>query len=169
VGGVGSFTVDELQAVDVVSRSVPTSFDAITAPAAVVQKAAQWIAARQHPGSLLKSWQEEEADFAWLYDQALGLLVLPDTDRPRAGQLASKLIGLQNTDGSWYFGYHYLTGPAIDTPKDVGPIAWLVYALTHYYLQNGDSAAYRAALKAPPGWQSNNKPKQSLGHHRVES
>jgi hypothetical protein len=147
VGGLGSFTVDELQAVDVISRPVPANFETITAPTATVQIAAEWIAARQQPGGLLKSWQEEAADFSWLYDQALGLLVLSDTDRPRAGQLASQLVDLQNTDGSWYFGYHYLTGLPIDTPKDIGPIAWLVYALKHYALKSGDSAAEQAALK----------------------
>lgn len=145
VGGAGSFTVDELQAVNVVSRSVPAGFDTLTVPATPVQKAALWIAARQQPGGLLKSWQEEGADLAWLYDQALGLLVLSDTDPVRADSLASKLISLQNTDGSWYFGYHYLTGLPIDTPKDIGPIAWLVYALKHYALKSGDSAADQAA------------------------
>jgi hypothetical protein len=147
VGGVGSFTLDELQAVNVVSRSVPASFDTITIPATPVQKAAQWIAVRQQPGGLLKSWQEEAADYAWLYDQALGLLVLSNTDRPRASQLADKLVSLQNADGSWYFGYHFVTGLPIDTPKDIGPIAWLVYALKHYALKSGDSAADQAALK----------------------
>ena len=147
VGGVGSFTVDELQALNAAMRPIPDSFVTVTVPITIVPTAAQWIAARQQTGGLLKSWQEESADYAWLYDQALGLLVLSDTDRARADQLAGKLISLQNADGSWYVGYHYLTDLPIATLKDSGPIAWLVYALSQYSLKSGDMAAYQTAVK----------------------
>jgi hypothetical protein len=162
VGGVGSFTLDEVQALNAAARSVPTSFVTITVPITSVQQAAHWIAARQQPGGLLKSWQEEPADNAWLYDQALGLLVLADTDRARADQLAGKLIDLQNADGSWYAGYHYSNSQPISTAKDMGPIAWLVYALSRYSLKSGDSAAYQAAVQGGAWLATQQAPDGSL-------
>ena len=96
VGGVGSLIIDELQYLKVTTRTVPSDFEPVTVPPTVTQKAAAWIAARQQPSGLLQSWQEEypqypEKDFAWLYDQALGLIVLSETDLSKAGQLTTYL------------------------------------------------------------------------------
>lgn len=157
-GGTGSFILDDLAVVNISSRAVPTSFDPLPSSPAVTQaaqQAAAWVAARQQPSGLLKSWQEEVNDFSWLYDQALGLIVLSQTDIARAGALAAELHTLQNGDGSWYSGYHYNDGAAITNNKDIGPIAWLVYALTVYYPHEPDStkaeAAYQDARQGA-GW-----------------
>jgi hypothetical protein len=150
VGGIGSFIVDELQYLNIASRSVPAEYKFVTTSPDVAQKAAAWIAARQQPDGLLKSWQEESVDYAWLYDQALGLIVLSKTNLAAAAQLADKLHALQISDGSWYFGYHYLNDDPIETKKDIGPIAWTVYALALYsFLNNGPIAqqAYQDALE----------------------
>jgi len=146
VGGLGSFTIDELQYLNVASRTVPSDFEVVTANPTVTQQAATWIRDQQKPSGLLKSWQEESADDAWLYDQALGLIVLSETDCSRAAQLAAKLRALQNEDGSWYAGYDYSTTLPITTSKPVGANAWTVYALRHYCWMCNESMACQAAL-----------------------
>ena len=151
VGGLGSFTVDELQYLNVASRTVPSDFECVTANPTVTQQAATWVAGQQQPSGLLKSWQEEPADYAWLYDQALGLIVLCETDLHRAQQLATTLHSLQNDDGSWYAGYHYSTTLPITITKPVGANAWTVYALSYYYLKSCDPTAYQDA-KEGAGW-----------------
>ncbi len=163
-GGAGSFVVDELGYLDVASRTVSADFTVVTAALTVTQQAATWIGDRQQPGGLLKSWQEEPSDYAWLYDQALALIVLSETDMSRANQLAAKLHDLQNGDGSWYVGYHYVNDDPIETKKDVGPIAWLVYALTRYHLLNGDSAAYEDAREGAAWLATQQTPEGSLGY-----
>ncbi|MBZ0292534.1 MAG: terpene cyclase/mutase family protein [Anaerolineae bacterium] len=147
VGGSGSFTIDELQIDDLASRTVPSSFASVTVEPTVLGRAASWIGNQQQSGGLLKSWYEESLDYAWLYDQALGLIVLSETDSAKANQLANKLHSLQNGDGSWYYGYHYLTNSPIDTKKDIGPIAWTIYALMHYYFQNPAGVQAAAAYQ----------------------
>ena len=59
VGGVGSLIIDELQYLNVATRTVPSDFEPVTVPPTVTQKAAAWVAARQQPSGLLQSWQEE--------------------------------------------------------------------------------------------------------------
>ena len=150
LGGQGSFAVDELQYLKIASRNVPSDFDSLTPAPTIAQNAAEWIASRQQNNGFLESWSEEEVDLAHLYDQALGLIVLSGTDLARAHQLAAKLHELQNTDGSWYVSYHYLTNEPTGTkPTDqaVGAIAWAVYALTRYVSNSGDSIAYQDALE----------------------
>jgi hypothetical protein len=141
--------VDELQYLKTAGR-VPRDFEQVDASAAVTptRAAADWIAAQQESNGLLASWKEEqslpEKDFAWLYDQALGLLVLSETNPDAADKLAGALHQLQNADGSWYAGYRYtqpLTPTApITTTLPVGANAWIIYALARYG-QKGDSAA----------------------------
>jgi len=147
VGGFGSFSIDELQYLNVASRTVPSDFEFATASPTVTQQAADWIAVRQQDSGLLESWQEEAADYSWLYDQALGLIVLSETDLGRARLLATVLHTLQNGDGSWYGGYHFLSNDPIHTNKPVGANAWMVYALMYYYWVSGDPIAYQDALE----------------------
>jgi len=152
-GGFGSFTVDELQYLDIAGRDVPAGFEGVTAALTVTQQAAAWVADQWEDAGLLKSWHEESADFAWLYDQALGLIVLSETDPGRAKQLATTLHNLQNDDGSWYAGYHYnATSPIsrthwITTATPVGANAWTVYSLVYYFWKSGDTMAYQDALE----------------------
>jgi hypothetical protein len=162
-GGIGSFIVDELQGVNIGSRSVSASFEQLNPGTSAAQQAANWIAARQQAGGLLKSWQEEAADLSWLYDQAVGLLVLADTEPSRANQLAVKLLGLQNGDKSWYAGYHYLTDVPINTEKPIGANAWMVYALMQYSMKSGNSTAGQAARDGAAWLASLQQPNGNLG------
>ena len=98
-------------------------------------------------GGLLKSW-DEDASYAWLYDQALALLVLTKTRVSQARKLAETLQSLQNPDGSWYAGYDHLNNEPIDDPtRPVGAIAWLVYALSQYAFRCCSSSAFQTAKR----------------------
>ncbi|MGD9100810.1 MAG: hypothetical protein PVF45_10050, partial [Anaerolineae bacterium] len=100
--------------------------------------AAAWIASRQQPSGLVWSWEEETPGKAWLYDQALALIVLSETDMDRAATLAATLAGLQNMDGSWYDGYYAGSATPLTLNKWEGSVAWLVYALTRHVQAGGD-------------------------------
>ena len=152
VGGVGSLIIDELQHLSVAARTVPSDFEPVTLPPTVAHLAAAWVAARQQPSGLLQSWQEEypqdpAKDFAWLYDQALGLIVLSETDLSKASRLADALHIRQNPEGSWYDGYHFTTLTPANTVKPVGANAWLVFALMRYYSMSRNQTAYQDALE----------------------
>jgi hypothetical protein len=168
VGGIGSFAVDDIEYVEVATRTVPSDFEPVLIPPAVSQAAAACIAGLQRSGGLLQSWQEDypahaDRDFAWLYDQALGLLVLADADPARAGHLAAALDGLQNADGSWYNGYHFLTGGPVDTTsRPVGANAWAVYALLRYAQVSGDPVARQAGLRGAAWLAEQQRPDGSL-------
>lgn len=162
VGGLGSFAVDELQclSLNITSRTVPSDFEPITIAPTVTLKAADWISDQQQSGGLLKSWQEESWDSAWLYPQALGLIVLSDNHHPQAHKLANTLHVSQNLDGSWYAGYHYLTNIPITMEKPVGANAWTIYALKYYSWRTGvltaaqdawEGAEWLADLQRPDG------------------
>jgi hypothetical protein len=158
MGGTGSFIVDDLQILNLAGRTPPAVADTITVNATAINKAADWIAAHQQPSGLLASWPEqalllppEKREYAWLYDQALGLLVLSDRhqagDVTKARNLVDKLRMLQNADGSWFSGYDYVTSAAVNANKDIGPIAWLVYALVYYADRETDVGRAKAAYK----------------------
>jgi hypothetical protein len=137
VGGQGSFTVDAPQFLTLQARSVPTASAQITVEPTIAQRAAGWIATQVKQtaqGCLVKSWAEEEADLAWLYDQALALIVFTDTNLDQATCLANQLHALQNADGSWHSGYHYASQPvtSVEPTTPIGANAWTVYALAYY-------------------------------------
>ncbi|MBZ0281794.1 MAG: hypothetical protein K8L97_13730 [Anaerolineae bacterium] len=139
----GDFLIDQLQLVNLASRSIPSNFETVSISPAVRNAAAGWIAARQQPGGLLKSWQEESFNFAYTYDQGVALIVLANTDLPKARLLVERLRQLQNADGSWYHNYDYGTNtPVISAKRDIGPIAWIVLGLMRYYAlePDGDKA-----------------------------
>jgi len=151
-GGAGSLIVDELQYLNVADRAIPTGYEQATVPPAVLRKAALWVAARQQPRGLLQSWQEEylqdpSKDFAWLYDQALGLIVLSETDLPKADRLADAVHTLQDPGGWWYGGYHFTSMQPATAVKPVGANAWMVYALMRYYQRSGSQTARQDALE----------------------
>ena len=119
-----------------ISRTDPScnaAIESITVEPRVTEDAAEWIVGQLQETCLLKSWQEEEGDPAWLYDQALGLIVLTDTILDAAKCLADRLRVLQNTDGSWNSGYHATSTPITSIEpitQPVGSNAWTVYAIT---------------------------------------
>jgi hypothetical protein len=146
-GGEGSLIIDELQYLDIGSRLIYSKLDTIISDTFVTNNAARFILAQQQPDSLLKSWKEEESDFAWLYDQGIGLIVLSETNKTAAKKLAGKLIHLQNPDGSWYEGYNYVNDVPLSNLKPLGAIAWIIYGITYYYWCTSDTSARNSAVK----------------------
>jgi hypothetical protein len=138
IGGSGAVAFDGLQYLHSMSRTIPTAYEAVVVSPTRATRAAAWIASRQRPSGLVWSWQEETPGKAWLYDQALALLVLSKTDPVRATTLAATLAGLQNADGSWYDGYAADSKAPLTLNKWEGSVAWLVYALTRYVAAGGN-------------------------------
>jgi len=138
VGGAGAVAFDGLQYLNSMSRTIPTAYESVVASPTRAVSAATWIASRQQPSGLVWSWEEEVPGKAWLYDQALALIVLSETDMDQAAMLAAKLADLQNTDGSWYDGYWVGSAEPLTLNKWEGSVAWLVYALTRHVAAGGD-------------------------------
>lgn len=154
-GGAGRFAVDNVNAFNVRSRTVPDSFATTEENAAAAAMAATWLAGQQQPSGLLKSWAEEANDTAHIYDQALALLVfIQEGMWDEADALASGLATAQNGDGSWYKSYDAGNGalPCIHCHKWEGDIAWAVYALSRYLALGGTDPEARAARDGAAAW-----------------
>jgi hypothetical protein len=104
VGGLGSVAIDGLQYLHSMSRTIPTTFEPVVGSPTRAISAAHWISDQQQSSGLIVSWPEEPDRKAWLYDQALALIVLSRTDITRAATLAARIASIQNPDGSLYDG-----------------------------------------------------------------
>ncbi|MFL6293851.1 MAG: carbohydrate binding domain-containing protein, partial [Thermoanaerobaculia bacterium] len=137
-GGAGSLALDNLSAFNADARTVPAAFERVPAHPLAATAAADWIAGRQRPTGLVKSWEEEPACLAHLYDQALALLVfLREGLQNQADDLASFLAAQQNADGSWYRVRDCDSGAVLSTQIWEGDIAWTVFALSRYLTRGG--------------------------------
>lgn len=150
-GGAGAVAIDGLQYLHSMSRTIPTTYEAVVISPSRAASAAAWIAGRQQPSGLVWSWAEETPGKAWLYDQALALIVLSETDFAGATTLAETLADLQNPDGSWYEGYEVDSAAPLTSNKWEGSVAWLVYALTRYVAAGGE-AAYMTNAHSGAAW-----------------
>lgn len=105
-GGTGSLAIDNLNAYNVVSRTVPTDFSTATTNTVASTTAAQWLALQQQETGLLKSWAEESTCTAHTYDQALALIIFSHEGIwTQADAIVAGLVQAQNPDGSWYKSY----------------------------------------------------------------
>ena len=141
VGGSGAVAIDGLQYLYSMSRPIPTAFEPVIVSPTRAASAAGWIGSQQQQSGLVISWADEPDPKAWLYDQALALLVLAKTDSTKASLLAQRLAVLQNDDGSWYEGYQPDATDStmyLGNKKWEGSVAWLVYALSRYVDAGGD-------------------------------
>lgn len=138
IGGAGAVAIDGLQYVHSMSRTIPAAYKSVVVSPTRAVSAAAWITSRQQPSGLVWSWEEEIPGKAWLYDQALALIVLSETDLTRATTLVKTLASLQNADGSWYDGYKVDATEELTNNKWEGSVAWLVYGLTRYVAAGGD-------------------------------
>jgi hypothetical protein len=162
VGGVGTVSMDGLQYLHSMSRSIPATYETIGVSPTVAARAAAWIAGQQQSSGLVWSWAEEAPGRAWLYDQALALLVLSETDMARATTLAVTLTGLQNPDGSWYDGYYVDSALPLTLNKWEGSVAWLVYALTRY-VAGGGVSTYMTNATSGANWLKSRQMRYSDG------
>jgi hypothetical protein len=170
MGGAGAVAVDGLQYLNSMSRTIPTAYESIVVSPTRAISAANWIASWQQPSGLIWSWEEETPGKAWLYDQALALIVFSETDMDRATALAETLADLQNADGSWYDGYYATLAATLTLNKWEGSVAWLVYALTRYVAAGGDPR-YMANAISGANWLKSQQMQFSDGrvHNSTEA
>lgn len=135
-GGAGSLAIDNLGAFNLADRSIP-GYGRVSANPRAAGAAAAWLANRQLPNGLLKSWEQDTRCLAYTYDQALSLLVFSHAGmRAEADRLAQRLAATQNADGSWYQTRDCDTLEATEPPnKWEGDSAWATYALARYRAQ----------------------------------
>jgi hypothetical protein len=155
VGGAGSLAIDNLNAYNVISRTVPTDFEMASSNITASTAAANWLAAQQPPIGLLKSWQEESLCTAHTYDQALALIVFSHAGMwAQADDLVGALADAQNDDGSWSKSYDCSEGslPCVHCHKWEGDISWAVYALSRYLALGGTHPQASAAMNSAAAW-----------------
>lgn len=154
MGGTGHFAIDNLNAYNVQNRPVPDDFATGFSQPLAAQAAAAWLAQQQQPGGLLKSWAEEPSCYAYVYDQALALLVFAHAHMwNEADALVQALAAIQNSDGSWLQRHDCTTNtPTPDAPKWEGDIAWAIYALSQYLTLGGTHPQAEATRDDAAAW-----------------
>lgn len=153
-GGAGSLAIDNLGAFNLADRSVP-GYGRVPAHPRAAGAAAAWLADRQLPNGLLKSWEQDTRCLAYTYDQALALLVFSHAGmRAEADRLAQRLATTQNPDGSWYQTRDCDTLEAIEPPnKWEGDSAWATYALARYRFRfQRDDQAIKDTVNKGADW-----------------
>jgi hypothetical protein len=155
VGGAGSIAIDNLNAYNVISRTVPTSFSTVTTNTVASTAAARCLASQQQGPSMLRSWAEESNCTAHTYDQALALIVFSREGMwTQADAIVEALVEAQNDDGSWFKSYDCSdsTFPCVHCHKWEGDVAWAVYALSRYLALGGTHPRARDAIDKGAAW-----------------
>ena len=154
-GGDGRLAIDNVNALNVASRSVPLTFETVAANATASAAAATWLASQQRPTGLLKSWEPEPICTAHTYDQALALLVFIRAGMwTEADALVGGLVEAQHPDGFWYKSYDCDDAgyPCVHCDDWEGDVAWAVYALSRYLAAGGSHPGARSALEDGAAW-----------------
>jgi hypothetical protein len=157
-GGSGQLAIDHLQADRAADWPRQEHFVAVRPDTAAAAKAVRYILNRQKATGLLLSWKEEPEPRAYLYDQALALIILTregiwsdDTPANTAAGKAKKLVNflgsVQKTDGHWPRTWNPETGQELVDDEWVGDQAWWVMALMEYAKKSGDETASASAQK----------------------
>ncbi|RLC67971.1 MAG: hypothetical protein DRI48_00870 [Chloroflexi bacterium] len=156
VGGAGRIAIDNLNAYNVVSRTIATDFSTPVTNTTATARAVQWLASQQQQTTgLLKSWAEESTCTAHIYDQALALIVFSHEGLwPQADAIVTSLGQAQNADGTWYKSYDCNNGnlPCVHCHKWEGDIAWAIYALSRYQVQGGALPQTGAVMDQAASW-----------------
>ncbi|MBP7933109.1 MAG: hypothetical protein KA354_00560 [Phycisphaerae bacterium] len=149
----GTFDVDLITSCNSKVRATPAGFERFSGSPDVAAAAAGWIAGRRNATTgLIPSWAGDFGPWAYLYDDALALMVLMHTHPQEAAQLAATLLSLQLPDGSWHRRYDAATKQVVpmdtlDAEFWVGDIAWMTYALARYAQHTASLAYARSALR----------------------
>jgi hypothetical protein len=159
----GHLTIDHLQADRAADWSRQQQFDTAKTQDAVARaKAALYVGNQQRATGLCVSWKEEADPKAWLYDQALALVVLTregiwtngiasNDAAVKANALAGFITSRQKPDGHWPRAWNAVTGAELVDDQWVGDQAWWVTALAQYAAKSGDASAAMSAQKGA-GW-----------------
>ena len=155
VGSAGSIAIDNLNAFNVISRTVPVTFEMASANITASAAAINWLSSQQQTTGLLRSWEPEATCIAHTYDQALALIVFANEGMwTAADELVDGLVSAQNSDGSWFKSYDCNNSslPSVHCHKWEGDIAWAVYALSRYLALGGVHPLARAARDNGAAW-----------------
>ena len=153
VGGIGRIAIDNLSAFNVISRPVPTTYEAVAPNPVASNAAAGWLASQQRGTGLVKSWEEESACIAHTYDQALALLVFTNEQMwTQAFSLTNALSNTQNYNGSWFKSRNCDTLAVVEPNPWEGDIAWAIYALSAYIDAGGTHPVATAIRNRAADW-----------------
>jgi len=155
-GGSGRLAIDQIQADAAGLWTAAANFEPILPHARASQFACAYLQAQQQESGLLQSWKEEASPRGYLYDEALGLLVLSregvwvnqtavNDAAQAADRLAGFLIAQQKADGHWARAWNPHSGQQLTDDGWVGDQAWGALAMKEYSLKSGSAGA---ALKA---------------------
>lgn len=171
-GGKGEVWIDELETGigGIYNAQEPQSrFYKVKGDRKVAYKAYRWIKSMQQKSGIVLSYENDSKPYAWLYDQALCLIVFAREDKSAAEKLLDILVKLQKPEGYWNDGFiiEYKQGKVSLSSEDkkkwfksrvtgilyeydnqwVGSVAWTVYAIYKYGKITGDKSYYKYALK----------------------
>lgn len=150
VNKTGQLAIDHLQADRAADWVRQQQFEVVTTQDTTSRnKAVQYIINQQRVTGLCLSWKEEPNPKAWLYDQALALIVLTregiwlnEVPQNEAALSAKALVDFitskQKLDGHWPRGWNPDTGAELVDDLWVGDQAWWVIALEQYAEKSQD-------------------------------
>ncbi|RPH91911.1 MAG: hypothetical protein EHM72_18225, partial [Calditrichaeota bacterium] len=161
-GGSGSLAVDQVQVDRAADWPRPDHFETVIGNSGAASQAADYLISQQESSGLLVSWKEESDAKAYLYDQALALIVLSrrglwyegkaqNEAAVAADRLADFLISRQKHDGHWARAWDPHTGAQIVDDSWIGDQAWCIIGLKQYALLSGKTAA-EDALQQGADW-----------------
>lgn len=111
-----------------------------------------WLKSQIGKIGLVDSYEGDETDKAYLYDQALAAIAFTQAGEiDKAKAIFKALSSLQRANGSWQTCYLADTGSACESTVHTGPIAWVVMAINFYEAKTGDKQFSSMADKAL-GW-----------------
>jgi len=146
----GQLAIDHLQTDRAADWVRQQQFDIVTNRDTTARnKAVQYIINQQQSTGLCVSWKEELEPKAWLYDQALALIVLtregiwlngiPQNEAALSAKaLVDFITSRQKTDGHWPRAWNPVSGVQIVDDLWVGDQAWWVIAAVQYVAKSQD-------------------------------
>lgn len=160
-GGSGMLQIGGIQFGRAKDWVAPTAFQKASADPSFAEAAANWIRSRQTAAGVVGSWAEEPEQKAYLYDQALALLVLTNEGQwtvagpanemaEAAARLVQAVNSRQKSAGYWPRRFRPDSGepwPTGDPGFDywIGDQAWWVYALAAFSAKADDRRALQKA------------------------
>lgn len=116
--------------------------------ATAAARAVEWVAMSQTDGGWVPSLGVPHPRYAWMWDQALALLLLTPSYRDPAGRLVAAVRGIQDADGALPACVDADTGGALVPEPQVGAVGLMAFALSRYGTATGDAGASESAARA---------------------
>jgi hypothetical protein len=155
----GQLAIDHLQADRAADWFCQQQFEILTTQDTTARnKAVRYIIDQQRATGLCISWKEEPEVKAWLYDQALALIVLtregiwfngiPQNESALSAKaLADFITSQQKLDGHWPRMWNPDNGTEHVDDLWIGDQAWWIIALTQYARKSQDIVTLTSAQK----------------------